>query len=107
MDYEQAQIRADILKALAHPIRILLVDALRQEDRCVNELMDVADVDQSTISRHLAQLKRAGIVTERKQGQKVIHHLECPCILKAFDCSVEVLHSTQKRRQRTLKGTSK
>ena len=107
MKYEQAQIRADILKALAHPIRILLVDALRQKDRCVNDLLDVAKVDQSTISRHLAQLKRAGIVTERKQGPKVIHHLECPCILKAFDCSAEVIQSAEKRRKQALKGLSK
>ncbi len=107
MNYEQAQIRADILKALAHPIRILLVDALRQEDRCVNDLMAVAEVDQSTISRHLAQLKRAGIVTERKEGPKAIHHLECPCILKAFDCSVEVVQSTEKRRKQAMKGIVK
>jgi ArsR family transcriptional regulator len=103
-NYEQAKARADILKALAHPIRVLLLDALSRGDRCVNELNELADVDQSTISRHLAQLKEAGIVTERKEGSKVIHHLACPCMLQAFDCSVEVLKITTKRRLTALKG---
>lgn len=104
MNYQQAKARADILKALAHPIRVLLVDALSRGDRCVNELNELADVDQSTISRHLAQLKEAGIVTERKEGCKVIHHLACPCMLQAFDCSVEVLKTTTKRQLTALKG---
>ena len=103
MNYEQAKARANILKALAHPIRVLLVDALSRGDRCVNELNELADVDQSTISRHLAQLKKAGIVTERKEGAKVIHHLACPCMLRAFDCSVEVLKTVTKRQSTLLR----
>jgi DNA-binding transcriptional ArsR family regulator len=104
MNYEQAKARADILKALAHPIRVLLLDALSRGDRCVNELIELADVDQSTISRHLIQLKKAGIVTERKEGAKVIHHLACPCMLQAFECSVEVLKTVKKRQNAVLKG---
>ena len=104
MNYEQAKARADILKALAHPIRVLLLDALSRGDRCVNELNELADVDQSTISRHLAQLKKAGIVSERKEGAKVIHHLACPCMLRAFDCSVEVLKTVTKRQNTVLRA---
>lgn len=102
MNYEQAKARADILKALAHPMRILLLDALSRGDRCVNELNELAEVDQSTISRHLSQLKRVGIVTERKEGTKVIHHLACPCMLKAFDCSVEVMEKVSSRQASLL-----
>lgn len=102
MNYEQAKIRADILGALAHPVRVMLIAELAQGDRCVSDLCEVVDVDQSNVSRHLAQLKRAGIVTERRDGQKTIHHLECPCILKAFDCAVEVLQSADERRRAVL-----
>ena len=104
MNYDQAKIRADILKALAHPIRVLLVEALSKGDRCVNELNELVDVDQSTISRHLAQLKKAGIVGERKQGVKVIHHLSCPCMLRAIDCSVEVVETVAKRNRKAMRG---
>ena len=102
MNFEQAKSRADILKALAHPIRILLVEALSQGDRCVNELTGLANVDQSTISRHLSQLKKAGIVSERKQGTKVVHHLACRCILTAVDCAVEVAKTETERRRAIL-----
>jgi DNA-binding transcriptional ArsR family regulator len=104
MRYEEAKARAAILKALAHPIRFLIVDALSRADMSVTELNGLVDVDQSTISRHLAQLKKAGIVSERRDGAKVIHHLESPCILKAVDCSMQVLRMELKRRTRVLGG---
>ena len=107
MKYEEAKVRADILKALAHPIRVLLVEALSRGDRCVNELTGLAQVGQSTISRHLAQLKKVGIVSERKEGMKVVHHLACPCMLRAFDCTVEVMKAEARRRADVLKGAGK
>jgi len=105
MKYEEAKARADIMKALAHPVRFLLVDALSRGDLCVNELNELVDVDQSTLSRHLAQLKKVGIVSERKEGTKVIHHLACPCILQAVDCSMQVLKIELDRRRKVLRRT--
>lgn len=104
MKYEEAKARADIMKALAHPIRFLLVDALSRGDLCVNDLNELVDIDQSTLSRHLAQLKKVGIVSERKDGTKVIHHLASPCILQAVDCSMQVLKTELKRRRMVLGG---
>ncbi len=101
MDYEEARARADVLKALAHPIRVLLVHALLERDLCVCELNRVAAVDQSAISRHLAQLRKAGIVSDRRDGMRVIYHLETPCIVSAFDCTLEVI-ATDAQRRRTL-----
>lgn len=91
MNYEQAKIKAEILKAMAHPLRIILVDALSAGDKSVTELNELAAVDQSTISRHLSQLKRVGIVSERREGVRVMHHLETPCILNAIGCAENVL----------------
>jgi ArsR family transcriptional regulator len=105
MKYEEAKARADIMKALAHPVRFLLVDAMSRGDLCVKELNKLADVDQSTLSRHLAQLKKVGIVSERKEGTKVIHHLACPCILQAVDCSMQVLKIELDRRRKVLRRT--
>ena len=66
----QAKARAAILKALAHPTRILMLDALSRGDRCVNDLRILASVSQPTISHHLEKLKKVGIVTERRHGRK-------------------------------------
>ena len=102
MKYQQAKVRADILKALAHPVRVLLVNALTDGDRCVCELNALADIDQSNISRHLAMLKKAGIVSDRRDGMKVFYHLETPCILKAFECAVDVVRAEAKRREKEI-----
>ncbi len=107
MNYEEARARAEILKALAHPIRFLLVDALSRGDLCVNELNKLANVDQSTLSRHLAQLKKVGIVSARKEGAKVIHHLANPCILQAVDCSMRVLREELERRRKVVEGSGR
>ena len=98
MNYSQARIRSEILKALSHPVRVLIVHALAGGDRCVGELNALVDIDQSNISRHLAVLKRAGIIADQRHGMRVFYHLQTPCILKAFDCAVEVIKFEAKRR---------
>lgn len=103
MNYRQAKIRADILKALAHPVRVLIVEALHQGDQCVRELNRLARINQSNISRHLATLKKAGVVSDRRVGGKVFYHLQTPCILKAFDCAAEVVQMDARRRNEYLK----
>lgn len=91
MNQKQAKVRSDILKALAHPVRVLIVESLSKKYRCVCELNALADIDQSNISRHLAILKRAGIVADRREGMKVFYHLRTPCILNALKCAIEVM----------------
>ena len=101
MNSTQAKARAGILKALAHPTRVLMLDALSRGDRCVNDLRLLASVSQPTISHHLEKLKKAGVVTERRQGKKVIHHLACPCMLQALDCTLGVIQSVKKRQDKS------
>jgi ArsR family transcriptional regulator, arsenate/arsenite/antimonite-responsive transcriptional repressor len=103
MNYRQAKVRAEILKALAHPVRVLIVEALQKGDQCVRELNRLARINQSNISRHLATLKKAGIVTDRRLGEKVIYHLQTPCILRAFSCAAEVVQADSRRRSDYLK----
>jgi len=83
--------RAQIAKALAHPARLMLIDVLRQGDRCVCELTELVGADQSTVSKHLSILKGAGIVDDSREGAKVFYHLRAPCVLKIFECIEGVL----------------
>jgi ArsR family transcriptional regulator len=101
MKREDAVARAKILKALANPTRLMMVEELSKGDRCVTDLRFLARVDPSVISRHLAQLKQTGIVTEKRAGLRVIHHLECPCILQALDCTVGVMQSDAVNKTRS------
>ena len=98
MNSMQAKARADILKAMGHPIRVQMLDALSRGDRCVNDLRSLAAVSQPTISRHLSWLKRAGLVTERRAGPRVLHHLACPGMLQALKCAEDAARSARDRR---------
>jgi ArsR family transcriptional regulator len=102
MSYERAKERARIVKAIAHPVRIMILEELEKGEKCVCQLAPLFDLDISTLSRHLAQLKNAGIVSERKEGTKVIHKLETPCILKIFECCGNVLKNNLKRKSGLL-----
>ncbi|HLP77306.1 MAG TPA: metalloregulator ArsR/SmtB family transcription factor [Candidatus Paceibacterota bacterium] len=78
--------QARIIKALAHPTRLFIVDELAQGERCVCELTEMIGVEMPTVSRHLSQLKHAGIVEDDKRGAQVFYRLRVPCVLNFFKC---------------------
>ena len=78
--------QARIIKALAHPTRLFIVDELSRGERCVNELTDMIGVEMPTVSRHLSQLKSAGILEDEKRGSQVFYRLRVPCVLNFFKC---------------------
>jgi DNA-binding transcriptional ArsR family regulator len=82
--------RANIAKALAHPSRLIILDALSEKDLCVCELNELIEADQSTISKHLAVLKNAGLVLDEKVGQNVYYRLIAPCVLTFFECTEQL-----------------
>lgn len=87
--------RVRIIKAIAHPSRLFIVDQLSSGERCVCELTAMIGADISTISKHLALLKKAGIVEDRKEGLQVFYRLKTPCIMRFIDC-VESVQSERK-----------
>jgi DNA-binding transcriptional ArsR family regulator len=64
---------AEIFKALGHPARIRILRALVEGEKCVCDLVNVAGLGWSTVSRHLSVMKAAGLVTDEKRGQQVIY----------------------------------
>lgn len=88
--------RARIIKAMAHPTRLFIVDELSRNKRCVCELTKMIGADISTVSKHLSVLKSAGIVTDEKCGLKVYYNLRVPCVLNFFNCVESVIKSTTK-----------
>ena len=89
--------RARIVKSLAHPTRLFIVDALSRKELCVCELTEMVGADISTVSKHLTVLKSAGILKDRKQGLQVFYSLRCPCVLGFFKCVEGVLRSERER----------
>lgn len=98
MTYAEATARARVMKALASPVRLMIIDELSRGERCVCELQPLFALDQSTLSRHLAALKNVGILSERREGAKVIHRLATPCILNVFGCVMGVLRAEARQK---------
>ncbi len=83
--------RAQVFKALAHPSRLSIVEALVEGEHCVNELTDLLGIDASTTSRHLSILRNAGLITDEKRGACVYYRLQCSCVLTFIECVESVI----------------
>jgi ArsR family transcriptional regulator len=102
----KAEARAEILKAMAHPTRIYIVDLLDREGaHCVCELAEEIGADMSTISRHLSVLKNAGVLRDEKKGTTVYYSLACDCIshfMKGLEKILLSRHERESERFRAL-----
>ena len=94
-DLRRYEPRARIMKALAHPTRLFIVDQLAGQEYCVNELTDMVGCDMSTMSKHLSLLREAGIVRDEKRGACIYYSLRCPCILNFFTCTDKVMQTVR------------
>jgi len=99
---QRYQARAVIAKALAHPSRQFILDALADGELCVCDLTELVGADQSTVSKHLAILKQAGIVDDRKDGVKTMYRLKVRCLQGIWECIESVLHENLKEQQAAL-----
>ncbi len=96
--------RASVIKALAHPTRVFVVEELsRHGKRCVCELTETVGADMSTVSRHLAILKSAGIVRDEKRGSQVYYRLSKQCIAGFLRCVDKMVQRNAQKRRRFLR----
>jgi DNA-binding transcriptional ArsR family regulator len=90
---ELAQFKAEFFKALGHPLRIRVLDALRRGELGVNELCARLEVEQSTLSQQLGVLRSRNIVTGRKDGLNVFYSVRDQTIFKLLDVAREVFNN--------------
>ena len=103
MNRKLYEMRAHILKALAHPSRLIIVDVLNERGEvCACDLMEIVGSDQSTVWKHLSILKQAGIVDDRKEGKRSIYRLLRPCVMNFFECVEQVMEENLKERQQIM-----
>jgi ArsR family transcriptional regulator len=95
--------RARIIKAMAHPTRLFMIEELARGERCVCELQEKIGADTSTVSKHLSVLKNAGIVQDDKRGLQVFYRLRVPCILNFMKCVEAVMRNNADRQSATLR----
>ena len=98
--YIEAQAR--IFKALGHPSRLLMAEALSHGPLCVADLQQLVGADMSTVSRHLAVLKSADIVTDEKRGLHVYYSLKLTCLGQFLTATSASLDKQAQERQAQL-----
>ncbi|MCK4871629.1 MAG: winged helix-turn-helix transcriptional regulator [Phycisphaerales bacterium] len=83
--------QAEVVGALAHPIRIAIADFLKEGGQCVSDIAEHIGAERSNVSRHLSVMLKAGIVQTSKEGVLVYYQLRTPCILNFLCCASDVL----------------
>jgi ArsR family transcriptional regulator len=89
-------LHAKILKSLAQPKRLMILDHLHGGEKSVGELVGLLGLPQSNVSQHLAALRAGDIVTTRREGNTVYYSLVDPRIVRACDIFHEVLADRMK-----------
>ncbi len=109
------RLKADFFKTLGHPARIRILELLVAEDHTVGELLPEVGLEASHLSQQLGVLRRAGVVTSRKQGSTVIYSLASPGIADLMavarrvltgmlDDQVELLHDLRADGESSVAG---
>ena len=96
--------QAEIVKAVSHPLRIAIIDFLKDGEQCVCDIAEHIGSERSNVSRHLSVMVSAGVLEHRKEGLKMIYKLKMPCILEFLSCVSELLKQQVKEGQKLLKA---
>jgi DNA-binding transcriptional ArsR family regulator len=96
--------QAEIAKAVGHPLRVAVIDFLKDGEQCVCDIAQHVGSERSNVSRHLSVMVRAGVLECRKEGLKVIYKLKTPCILDFFSCVTAVIKQQAKESEKLLKS---
>jgi DNA-binding transcriptional ArsR family regulator len=90
---ELSQFKAEFFKALAHPLRVRIIDAVRGGEIGVNELSVRLGVEQTTLSQQLSILRSRNIVIGRKNGSNVFYSVRDPAMFRLFDVAREIFNN--------------
>ena len=94
--------QAEIARAISHPLRIAIVDFLKNGEQCVCDIAEQIGSERSNVSRHLSVMTNAGLLEYRKDGLKVIYKLKFTCIVDFFSCVSRVLKQQAKDSNKLL-----
>jgi DNA-binding transcriptional ArsR family regulator len=93
MPQQVANFKAEFFKALAHPIRIRIVDSLRGGEKGVSELSEMLQLEPANVSQQLTVLRFRNIVTSRKSGSSVFYSVSDPALFKLLDVAKEIFNN--------------
>jgi len=102
IDKEFLKLQSDVLKAMAHPTRLEIMQILTAGTLCVCEIVEITGGEYSNISRHLSKLARVGILESEKKGTNIYYSLACPCVINFLSCINEVIVDQESKKSRVI-----
>ncbi|MEC2077674.1 ArsR/SmtB family transcription factor [Metabacillus fastidiosus] len=93
MNLEMQQFKAEFFKALAHPLRIRILELLAEGDKSVNEIQSLVGSEGSAVSQQLTVLRTKNIVTGTKEGTRVIYSLRDPMIIELLKVAKQIFNN--------------
>lgn len=98
MEERILEMKAEVLKALAQPTRLKILELLRSGERCICEIVPAINGEQSNISRHISVLQKSHLVTTRKDGVKVMVRVRDLNVFKILDKVGDILKNQTKEQ---------
>ncbi len=102
MERDAYRLLARTIKALAHPTRLAILSLLREGEVCVCDLEPALDLRQANISQHLAILRRANLVTSRREGLRILYRVTDLRVFEALDLLSSITHDRLDQARQAL-----
>ncbi len=96
------ELQAELISAIAHPVRVAIVDLLKDGEVCVCEIAERIGAERSNTSRHLAVMLRAGVLKTRKEGLQVFYSLRTRCVVQFLKCATRAIEEGLRERSAAL-----
>ncbi|MBL7215405.1 MAG: winged helix-turn-helix transcriptional regulator [Phycisphaerae bacterium] len=107
MEIQVFEKQAQIAKAIAHPVRVAVLDYLKNGEQCVCDIAAAVKTERTNLSKHLSVMTSAGVLQSRKDGLKVMYRIKTPCVLRFLDCIKECLKEQAEEHQQLLDTLNK
>jgi DNA-binding transcriptional ArsR family regulator len=104
MEDRALELKADVLKAIAQPTRLKILELLRSGEKCICEIIPAINGEQSNISRHISVMQKSHLITTRKEGVKVMVKIRDPKIFEILDTVGLFLKAQMQEQSRLLKA---
>ena len=99
-----SELKAELFKALAHPARVRVLELLSEGERSVSDMQPIVGIETSHLSQQLGVLRRAGLLTTRKEGSSVIYAISDPQLVELLAVAKRILINSLSQNQGLLAG---
>jgi DNA-binding transcriptional ArsR family regulator len=104
MDERVLELKAEILKVLAQPTRLKILELIRNGEKCICEIVPALNGEQSNISRHISLMQKSNLVSTRKDGVRVLVKVKDPRVFEVLDSISTILKNQMSEQSKLIRA---